>query len=137
MSFMRNWLGRFMTGRYGSDSLSKLLSVLACMLLILSWLLDGTASTLIFSAAFLFVAYSYFRVFSRSIAKRRQENERYLNIKNVVTGAFRGRIEKQKMRKTYHFYKCPSCKTELRVPKGKGRVRITCRKCGQVFTRKT
>ncbi len=33
----------------------------------------------------------------------------------------------------YNFFTCPRCRAALRVPKGKGRIKITCPKCGEKF----
>ena len=45
--------------------------------------------------------------------------------------------ERWSQRKDYRFFKCRSCRTRLRVPRGKGKLNIVCRKCGTSFQRKT
>jgi predicted RNA-binding Zn-ribbon protein involved in translation (DUF1610 family) len=77
------------------------------------------------------------RMFSRNGEKRRKENAVLLRAKRKITSYFR-RIKKQyQQRKTHRFYHCPSCKQILRVPKGKGRLKIKCPKCGTAFEKKT
>ena len=78
-----------------------------------------------------------FRIFSRNVYKRRQENQKYLRMTSGVRGYFRGLRERWSQRKDYKFYRCPSCHTLLRVPRGKGKIKLVCRKCGTSFIKKT
>ena len=125
---------RFMAGRYGSDQLSRFLSYLALALIILNLFLRSGILWLLGIAALVLV---YVRMFSRSYEKRRRENERYLQLKYKLTGGVRNWIDRQKQRRDYVFFRCPACHAMLRVPRGKGRIRVTCRKCGNAFERKT
>lgn len=45
--------------------------------------------------------------------------------------------ERLKQRKTHRFFKCPECGVTVRVPKGKGKIKITCPKCKNAFVRNT
>ena len=74
--------------------------------------------------------YAYYRVFSRNLSKRQAENYAFLSWKNQC-------VQRWQQRKTHRFYRCPKCKTVLRVPKGKGKISITCRSCGEKFIKKT
>jgi predicted membrane protein len=131
---MEAWLQRFMYGRYGQDNLNSFLSIFALILCVISIL---TQWTILNSLALVLLFFSIFRMFSRNAEKRGQENMAFLCIKGKVTGFF-SRIKIQmKQRKTHRFYNCPSCKQQLRVPKGKGRVRIRCPKCHTSFEKKT
>ena len=38
---------------------------------------------------------------------------------------------------TYRVFGCPGCSQLLRVPKGNGRIEITCPRCGNVFDGKS
>ena len=78
-----------------------------------------------------------YRMFSRSLQKRRAENARFLEkvwwpIKRRAAGN-----KQQRMDKEHKYFTCPNCKTALRVPRGHGKVNIVCRKCGTSFTGKT
>ena len=81
--------------------------------------------------------YAYFRMFSKNIAKRSAENQWYLQKELKVKGFFQKKKRKLQSRKQYHIYKCPNCKQKIRVPRGRGKIAITCRKCGNEFIRKS
>ncbi len=126
-----------MYGRYGLDELSKFLSTASLVVIIVSMFLSQTAKTAVFLVAIALLFYSYFRIFSKNYEKRRAENARFLKFKQPITDSFRLRREMWKQRKEYRFFKCPSCKAVLRVPKRKGKIRVVCKKCGTAFEKKT
>lgn len=132
---MRDKLIRFMYGRNGIDHFSRFLIYAALICVILDMLLGG--SGLFYGVGIVLMVYSYFRVFSKNLAKRRAENARYYQYRSKVVNGFKNWRERQKQRKDYVFFRCPSCKAMLRVPRGKGKIRVTCRKCGNNFDRKT
>ena len=134
---MREKLARFMAGRNGSDQLTRFISIVVCVALVLSLFMDTDAQLAIWFIAIIAAIYVYFRVFSRNVARRRQENARFLNSTASVRGYFRGLRERWTQRRDYRFFRCPSCRTMLRVPRGKGKIRIVCRKCGTSFIRNT
>ena len=78
-----------------------------------------------------------FRFLSRNIAKRRAENDRFLMFWGPFKQKVRRSIQKFRDRKNYKFFHCPACRNVLRVPRGKGKIQITCPKCGERFIRKT
>lgn len=132
---MKEKLYRFMAGRNGVDQFSRFLIYLALILVILDILLGGTG--LFYALGIAAMVYAYFRVFSKKLEKRRAENAKFLHMKNKFVYGFRSWRERMKQRKDYVFFRCPSCKAMLRVPRGKGKIRVTCRKCGNAFERKT
>ena len=126
---IKNAFIRFMYGRNGVDQFSSFLLILGCVFLFISSFIR-TYVRLIFLAIFWAITiYSYFRIFSRNIYKRQAENNKYLSKVNYIKTRF-------SQRKNYRFYDCPKCKTHLRVPKGVGKVTITCKKCGYKFDKK-
>lgn len=129
---MRQKLQQFMAGRYGVDSFSKFLMGVALVLCVLEIFID---SVMLNSWFILLVLYVYFRMFSRNYNKRYQENMKYLQIKNKVIAKFNSEKSLMKQRKTHHIYKCPTCSQKIRIPKGKGRICITCPKCKTEFTK--
>lgn len=134
---MRQKFAKFMSGRNGADELSRFLSYLSIVLLLLSMFLkDGARSTL-FVFALIVVIFTYFRMFSKNLNVRRSENAKFRALKQRVSDWFRLRRDMWKQRKEFRFFKCPSCKAVLRVPKDKGKLRIVCKKCGAAFEKKT
>ena len=131
---MRNWLDRFMLGRNGVDFLNRKLLVLMLILWLLGIVLNsGFFSFLALAAA----AYSLFRMFSRDLAARQQEDlaarEAYDRVKSELSGAWM----RLRQSRDYKFFTCPGCGNRLRVPRGKGHIQITCPRCGQRFERKS
>lgn len=133
----REKLIKFMYGRYGFDQYSRFLSAVALVLLVLQFFVKGTFASILWYAAIALLVYSYFRVFSKNLNKRRAENAKYLGWSTPIVNEMKNKRERFSQRKDYMFFKCPSCKAMLRVPRGKGKIRVTCRKCGTAFERKT
>ena len=129
---MREKLQRFMIGRYGADSFSKFMLGVALAICVLDIFID---SAMLSTWFYILVIYSYFRIFSRNIQKRYQENLKFLQLKNKFTSKFEKEINMLKQRKTHHIYKCPTCSQKIRIPRGKGRICITCPKCKTEFTK--
>ena len=134
---MRERLIRFMTGRNGADNLSRAVSVVVIVLLVVSLFFHGEAARVLWIIAVLGMVYVYFRMFSRNVYKRREENAKYLRATAGARTYFRGLRERWSQRRDYKFFRCPSCRTLLRVPKGKGKIKVVCRKCGNSFIKKT
>ena len=130
---MREKITRFMQGRYGNDRLGQamLMAALACVVLSLFRI------PFISTIGLAILALTYYRMFSRQIAKRAAENQKYMQLEWKV----RARLQKKKQslaqRRTHRIYKCPNCKQKIRVPRNRGRIAISCRKCGTEFIRKT
>ncbi len=134
---MKSWLQKVMAGRYGVDQLTRALTTAALVTLVLSILFKGWLSILFWLLTILTLAWSYIRMFSRNVQKRQLENNNYLTLRYQLTRTFTALVQRKKQKKYYRFYKCPSCKVMTRVPKGKGKIRITCPKCGESFVRKS
>lgn len=135
---LRAKLLHFMSGRYGNDQLNRFLSIAGLVFAFLAIVLSRTGlATLLWLIAVVLITLVYVRMLSRNVYKRSDENTRYLRKKNSVVRAFNLRKERWKQRKSYKFFTCPSCSTTLRVPRGKGKINIVCRKCGNSFQGKT
>ena len=130
---MMDILRRFMYGRYGNDSLNKFLTTIAFVLLIPYWFtLWSVFSVLIFA---LFVTI-YYRMFSRQTYKRASENSRFLTWWAPIQRKTLGKTM-QMQDKQHRYFKCPTCHKTLRVPRGKGKISITCPHCKRKFIKKT
>ena len=134
---MRNWLRKVMTGRYGVDEFSRFLNMTAMLSLVLSVLFNNGISVFFLLLSFGSLIWNYIRMFSRNTYKRRAENNAYLTIRYNLTRKVSGLKQRMQQKKYYRFYKCPKCGITTRVPKGKGKIRITCPKCGEIFQRKS
>ena len=120
------WFRQFMQGRYGGDKLNMVIlwsGVIAC---ILSLVIPVQVIKIIFVViSYGLMGWAIFRAFSTNTYKRYQENRKYLRL-----------LDQLKDRKHKHF-ECPKCRQPVRVPKGKGRIAITCPKCREKFIKKT
>jgi len=123
-----------MIGRYGPDHLNVAMIIASLVFSLIHGFL-GFSPVLYLS--YTFFALALFRMLSRNITRRRAENDifiRYWWPIRTKVGRLAANI---KHRKTHRFLKCPSCINTLRVPKGKGKLQITCPKCGERFIKKT
>ena len=135
---MRERLARFMIGRNGNDQLNRFLLLADVVLLLLASLLGRTAlGSFLYLLVLALLGLTYFRMLSRNVYKRRSENESYLRRKQQLLSRFRVLKESWKQRKDYKFFTCPSCRSVMRVPRGRGKIRIVCHKCGNTFMGKS
>ena len=123
---MRNFLQKFMSGRYGPDHLSIAMIIVAFILALLNAIFWNVPIMVLSNFIFLLVI---IRMLSRNIPFRRKENDIFIRYWWPVRMKIKNIIQKIKDKRKYKYYKCPTCKTKLRVPKGKGKIRITCPKC--------
>ena len=130
---MFDFLRRLMYGRYGNDSLNQFLLVVAIVLLV-PWFFTHWAVLSILIFALLIVV--YFRMFSRNTYKRSAENQKFLTWFTPLRRKVAGR-KMQMQDKEHPYFKCPSCGRTLRVPRGRGRIEITCPHCKRKFVKKT
>ena len=134
-------LQRLMYGRNGSDQLGRAAIVAALVLDVVSMIVMRIrhlqlVGVLLYWAAMVLLLYAIFRVFSKNLYKRREENSKFLQwtwkVKNGRSAA------KARHADTAHkYFTCKNCKTICRVPVGKGKVVITCPKCGHQFIKKS
>lgn len=128
---------RLMYGRYGTDTLNKVLlgCYVAVVLIysIVSLFIPSTATKTngILTLCYVLltgvlIALIFFRMFSRNILKRRRENERFCGFFKLLRNRFRDR-------KTHVYRKCPKCHAVLRLPKAKGKHSVVCPRCRERF----
>ena len=133
MNKLRDKLQNFMEGRYGMDELSRFITFLSLGLLIVSFFV---ARLFLSMTAILLLIWSYIRMLSRNHTKRWAENDRFLKMKQQFFGFFRGKTRAFKDRE-HCYFKCPNCKKQLRVPRGKGNISIHCPRCHTEFIKHT
>lgn len=122
-----------MQGRYGNDQLNRFLMILVLVCFAVS--LSGGRIFYVIGTALLI--YAYFRMLSRNIYRRRNENSVYMRYQYKVKQSFCTFKRDMQQRKTHHIYRCPSCKQKIRVPRGKGKIEIRCPRCSQTFIKKS
>lgn len=126
----REKLARFMWGRNGFDNIAHAL-VWSCLILSIANIFLG--SLIIWILENVLLVYCFFRVFSRNIVKRRNENMKFISLWNKIKGYFKFKKTKFKSRKTHIFRVCPECKANLRLPKAKGTHTVKCPRCSHRF----
>lgn len=131
---LRSKLQQFMVGRYGADDLSRFISTMIMVCLVVSIF---TKWDIFYWLGIFLIGYSYFRMFSKKIPARYAENQKFLNIRYKAVA--KGNLTKKHLAesKTHRFFKCPQCKQKVRVPKGRGKICITCPKCKTEFVKKS
>ncbi|MBO4937958.1 MAG: zinc ribbon domain-containing protein [Oscillospiraceae bacterium] len=141
MDRIKNWfrslgskMQSFMYGRYGYDELSQFLSKTALLCVIVG--LFAYPGFFCGLAMALYLV-TMFRMYSKNIMKRKQERDAYLRRTQPLRDWQALQKRKFNDRKTHKFYRCSQCKTSLRVPKGKGKIKIHCPKCGAEIVKKT
>ena len=122
-----------MYGRYGNDQLNMVLVLLSLALYLVFVV---TSWTFLYAVSFMLMAVALFRCLSRNYDRRRAENGKFLSLVQPVTRWYRLRRTIRRD-KDHCYFKCPNCGQQLRVPRGKGRITVTCRGCGASFQEKS
>lgn len=137
MNGFRSWLrrtgekinaamGHFMMGRYGTDKLNMFVLTSGVVLCLISMFIRLPALNLLLTVlSYVCMFWAIFRSFSRNTYKRYRENRKFLML-----------VDKLKDR-DHRYFECPKCRQPVRVPKGKGKISITCPKCANKFIKKT
>lgn len=125
---------QFMVGRYGADELGRFISVSTLVCLLVSLF---TKWGILYWIGLFLIFYTYFRMFSENVSKRYQENQKFLTLRYKAVAKWSIMKKHFLERKIYRFYKCPQCKQKVRVPKGRGKICITCPKCRTEFVKKS
>ncbi len=116
---------RFMQGRYGSDKLNTAILVAGLIACFLAMIMPAALHLLLTLISYILMGWAIFRMLSRNTYKRYQENRKYLQL----VDRFKDREHK--------YFDCPRCRQPVRVPRGKGKIAITCPKCKEKFVKKT
>ncbi len=134
---MKDRITRFMIGRNGNDQLNLFLLIAALVSLLAGGIFGGFLGSLLRILALVLLVLVYFRMFSKDLPKRAEENSRYLQIRYRIFAKLKALKERWVQRKDFKFFQCPSCHAVLRVPRGRGKIKIVCRKCGNTFIGKS
>ncbi len=119
-------LRRFMQGRYGVDKLNIAILSVGLAVCVVSLFINSPAVNLaLMAVSYGLMFWAMFRILSRNTYRRYQENRRFLQLFDRVKD------------REHRYFNCPKCRQRVRVPRGKGKISITCPRCGEKFVRKT
>ena len=130
---IRNALQRLMYGRYGNDQLNMFLVILSLFLYVVFLIARWPA---LYWVSWVLMLGALLRCLSRNYDRRRAENSRFQALVRPVVSWYRLRRTIRRD-KEHCYFKCPNCGQQLRVPRGKGRITVTCRGCGASFEEKS
>lgn len=125
-------VSNFMKERYGTDEFSKFLLIVTLILYIMSLIIRNAV---FYWLSVISLVWCWYRMLSKDFEKRSAENRRYLAFSAEIKKFLKKQKEHFNGRKDYRYFKCPGCGQEVRVPKGKGHIRITCPRCHTQFDR--
>jgi len=123
-----------MVGRYGPDHLSFAMIIISFILSLLYAIL--AYMPLIFLSYFVF-GLAIFRLLSRNIYRRRSENDKFIKYWWPIRTRIKRITDRIKQARAFKVFKCKKCKNKLRVPRGKGKLQVTCPKCGEKMFKKS
>ena len=119
-------LRNFMIGRNGQDQLGVAMFLTGVVCLVLSMIFGRFLWSFVFNLlSWVLLLLCIFRMYSRNLAARGAENRAFLR--------FFAQLKDRKHR----YFHCPHCRQQVRVPRGRGKISITCPKCRNRFIKKT
>ena len=119
-------LARFMSGRYGTDRLNMVILCAGLVASLLSvWVKIVPFNLIFWALSYGLMIWAIARTLSRNTYKRYQENRKFLQV-----------MDRLKDRQ-HRYFDCPKCRQMVRVPRGKGKIAITCPRCREKFVKKT
>lgn len=128
-------LYRFMIGRYGSDQLNIALLILSILVSLIGGILFQRSiyvSLVVYAISILIL----FRGLSKKIYKRQQENMKFMRLIQPIKSKYK-LIKLNLTQKQYKHVQCPRCHRTLRVPRGRGKIEITCPHCHVSFDKRS
>ena len=126
MKGIGNWFRQFMAGRYGHDKLNSVMLWIGVAIVLVAMIVPiPLINLLLHMLAYGLMGFSLFRCFSRNTYKRYRENRKFLML-----------VDRLKDR-DHRYYECPRCRQPVRVPRGKGKIAISCPKCKEKFIKRT
>lgn len=127
MDKIKAFLYNFMRGRYGTDELGKV-TLLVSVIFYIIYAMSGWG--ILYSLAFVGTVFALYRSLSKDINKRYMENQRFMKLLNLNKMKF-------DQRKEFKIFRCKGCGRNIRVPRGKGKIEVTCPACGDKTIHRT
>ena len=130
---LRDKFQRFMIGRYGMDQLGQFMVSAVLVVIVINLFVRAALPSMILNMLELAGLFAmYFRMFSKNVGQRYQENQAYLRKRFYVTEYWKKVKFYFAEGRRYRIFKCPGCSQKIRIPRGHGKVSIHCPKCGCV-----
>lgn len=136
MSFWEKFkllFARLMSGRYGADELGMAMVIAGLVLNLIDRFVGLGLPSLLGMVLYVLALY---RMFSRNLDKRAAENAKYNQFFATLRTKLRQFIVRQKNRKEYKYFRCPGCRSLMRLKRGTGEKHIVCPKCRREFDQK-
>ena len=119
-------LRRFLSGRYGTDRLNIVILMAGVVISLLGAFFQRPMVNLLTTlVSYGLMIWAICRSLSRNTYTRYEENRRFLQ--------FFDRLKDR----DHRYFDCPKCRQTVRVPRGKGKIAITCPRCREKFIRKS
>lgn len=137
MDKLKKFFEKITEGRYGMDHLNVFLIYLVFVLSFVGiFVRSARAFTVLRTLAAILSVYAIFRIMSKKINDRYQENIKYLKATKPIRAEADLLTLRWKDRKTHKYIKCPVCKKVMRVPKKAGKIKVKCPRCGHEFIKR-
>ncbi len=133
-------LVRFFYGRYGVDKLGYTIVIISLIMSFVSTILASKffiPSLILQLISYGLLAWALFRVLSKNRQARYRENMMFQNLCKMIKKWFKLQFCKLRDIRTHKYFSCPRCGNNLRLPKGRGEIVITCPVCKTRFDAKT
>jgi len=124
----------WLSSRNGADAAANVAAFLAIVLYIVGFV---TGASPVIWAALALLVYALFRMMSKDVARRSRENAKFLEAMGPFGIWFSDPTAAWREQRSYKHFACPNCKQRIRIPRGKGKIRVTCPRCHQKFEAKS
>ncbi|NLY09600.1 MAG: hypothetical protein GXZ11_06895 [Tissierellia bacterium] len=131
---MKNFLNRLFMNRYGMDKLGRFINIIIIVLLSINLFIK---SRLLNGIILFFIIFMLIRIFSKDVVSRERENTYYCTQLWKLRRWKNTMLSDIKIRKNYKLFLCPICSKKMKVPKGKGKIKVTCPHCGHSFEKRS
>ena len=130
---MKEKIQRFFWGRYGNDEFNRDIMYVEMALVLISLFSRNGLWILLFDVL---MFYSFYRMLSKNISARYQENMKWIFFKKKIKHHLNA-FSKGMKDPSHKYFVCPKCTQIVRVPKGKGNIEICCPNCRQKFEKRS
>ncbi len=133
-------LVKFFWGRYGVDKLGYTIVIISLIMSFVSTVLASKffiPSLILQLISYGLLVWALFRVLSKNRPARYRENMMFQNLCKMIKKWFKLQFCKLRDIRTHKYFSCPKCGNNLRLPKGRGEIVITCPVCKTRFDAKT